>query len=326
MSEQTLVSIIIVNYNGCHLLKDCLSSLKEANFSNYEIILVDNNSTDDSIQFVKSNYPSITIIKLDKNYGFAKPNNVGAKKAKGDFLLFLNNDTKVTANFISELYDAINRDSTVAICQSLLLKPNGDVDSSGDYIDSIGISFSSHNRPDKIIEIFSAKSASMLMRKDVFEKLNGFDEKFFAIFEDVDLGWRARILGYKIILCPNSIVYHVGGQTIKNINKLLTFHGIKNQLMMKITNFEFVYMLKSLFMFFTIYGVKSFRVWLDYRTKGYTHITSTKYEDKIFNKPDFKSTIKGIFWILQNLPYVLKKRRLVNSTRKVNSKNLIKLI
>ena len=141
MDIKTLVSVIIVNYNGRLFLEDCLNSLKSVNFDSFEIILVDNNSSDDSIEFVKNNHPSINIIKLDKNYGFAKPNNIGAKNAKGDFLLFLNNDTKVHSNFITELFNVINQDPSIAVCQSLLLKPNGEVDSSGDYIDSIGIPF-----------------------------------------------------------------------------------------------------------------------------------------------------------------------------------------
>ena len=98
-----LVSVIIVNYNGKHHLEKCLRSLSKVDYKNYEIILVDNNSSDGSIEFVKESYPSVIIKKLDKNYGFAEPNNIGAKSANGEFLLFLNNDTYVEPNFISEL-------------------------------------------------------------------------------------------------------------------------------------------------------------------------------------------------------------------------------
>ena len=100
---QPQVSIIIANYNGRDLLEKCLESLSNVNYKNLEIIIVDNNSTDDSVEFVTKNYPSIILVKLDKNKGFAEPNNIGAKIAKGQFLLFLNNDTVVTENFISEM-------------------------------------------------------------------------------------------------------------------------------------------------------------------------------------------------------------------------------
>jgi len=325
MGDKPLVSVIIVNYNGRLFLEDCLNSLKQVNFDSFEVILVDNNSMDGSIEFVKTNHPTVNILKLDKNYGFARPNNVGAKIAKGDFLLFLNNDTKVTPNFITELINVINQNSSIAICQSLLLKPNGEVDSSGDYIDSIGIPFTDHKKIDKVSEIFSAKGASLLIRKCVFEELNGFDEKFFVSFEDVDLGWRARILGYTILLVPTSIVYHIGGQTTKNINQIIAFHGFKNQLSIKITNFELKYMVRSLFLFFLIYGIRSFRVWLDYLLKGQTNITATKYEDKFSKKPSLKSNLKGLLWVIQNYRYILKKHKLVNSTRKIKTKNMIKL-
>ena len=176
--QHPLVSVIVVNYNGKNLLENCFQSISQINYPNYEVLLIDNNSTDDSIEFVKNNYSSTIIIKLEKNYGFAYPNNVGAKNSKGELLLFLNNDTKVTPNFISEMVEVLQRDSTIAICQSMLLKTNGEVDSSGDFVDMIGVSFSSKQKTENISEILAAKGASMLVRKDVFTKLGGFDEIF----------------------------------------------------------------------------------------------------------------------------------------------------
>lgn len=321
-SNNPLVSIIIVNYNGKTFLEDCFKSLKQVSYSNFEIILVDNNSTDDSIAFIKNNYPSTIIIKLDDNYGFAYPNNVGAKNARGDLLLFLNNDTKVTPDFISEIVDVITKDQKIAICQSLLLKPNGEVDSSGDYVDTMGIAFSSKEKVEKIREILSAKGAAMMVRKDVFKKLGGFDEQFFVSFEDVDLGWRAWILGYKVVVIPQSVVYHIGGQTIKKIQSEISFHGFKNQLSMKITNFENSNMIKSLFLFFIIYGFRMLRVQFDYKFKGSTKITATKYEEKIAQKPNLVAIFKALGWILGNSNYIRKKRKQVNSSRLVSTKQL----
>ena len=122
--DNPLVSVIIVNYNGKRHLEKCLESLMKVDYEKYEVILVDNNSNDDSLEFVKSVYSSVIIIKLDKNYGFAEPNNIGAKIAKGEFLLFLNNDTKVNPNFIQEMVNVFNKDSKIAISQSILLKTN----------------------------------------------------------------------------------------------------------------------------------------------------------------------------------------------------------
>jgi len=224
------ISVIIVNYNGKKLLEKCLESLFKTDYNNFEVILVDNNSTDGSMEFVTKNYPKIIVIKLDSNKGFAEPNNIGAKIAKGEYLLFLNNDTVTTTNFISEMIKVLEKDEKIAICQSLLLKPDGNIDSSGDFIDKMGIVYNSKTKTDEIKEISSARGASMLIRKKIFDKLGGFDEKFFFSFEDVDLGWRSWILGYKVVIVPNSIVYHSAGKTSSNLKPEVAFHGLKKSI------------------------------------------------------------------------------------------------
>ena len=309
------VSIIIVNYNGKELLQKCLDSLLKVNYNNFEIILVDNNSTDGSVEFITKNYPSLIIIKLDSNKGFAEPNNVAAKISKGKYLLFLNNDTVVTPNFISEMVKVMETDKKIAICQSLLLKPDGSVDSSGDFIDHLGVVYNSKTKIDEIREVSSARGASMLVRSDIFEKLDGFDQKFFVTFEDVDLCWRSWILGYRVLIIPTSIVYHEGGITIKKIKSEIAFHGFKNQLAMKITNFEPILAMRNMILFFGIYGIRELKIWLDYTISGSTKLSSTEYEDNIAPKPSFKVIAKSIFWILSNYGYLLKKQRTINKNR-----------
>ena len=309
------VSIIIVNYNGKELLQKCLDSLLKVNYDNFEIILVDNNSTDGSVEFITKNYPSLIIIKLDSNKGFAEPNNVAAKISKGKYLLFLNNDTVVTPNFISEMVKVMETDKKIAICQSLLLKPDGSVDSSGDFIDHLGVVYNSKTEIDEIREVSSARGASMLIRSDIFEKLDGFDQKFFVTFEDVDLCWRSWILGYRVLIIPTSIVYHEGGITIKKIKSEIAFHGFKNQLAMKITNFEPILAMRNMMLFFGIYGIRELKIWLDYTISGSTKLSSTEYEDNIAPKPSFKVIAKSIFWILSNYGYLLKKQRTINKNR-----------
>ena len=309
------VSIIIVYYNGKELLQKCLDSLLKVNYDNFEIILVDNNSTDGTVEFITKNYPSLIIIKLDSNKGFAEPNNVAAKISKGKYLLFLNNDTVVTPNFISEMVKVMETDKKIAVCQSLLLKPDGSVDSSGDFIDHLGVVYNSKTKIDEIREVSSARGASMLVRSDIFEKLDGFDQKFFVTFEDVDLCWRSWILGYRVLIIPTSIVYHEGGITIKKIKSEIAFHGFKNQLAMKITNFEPILAMRNMRLFFGIYGIRELKIWLDYTISGSTKLSSTEYEDNIAPKPSFKVIAKSIFWILSNYGYLLKKQRTINKNR-----------
>ena len=118
--EEPLVSVIIVNLNGRKYLENCLRSLMNITYHRIEILLIDNNSDDDSIEFVKKNYPSIIILKLDKNYGFAYPNNLAVRNTKGEFVLFLNNDTTVHPESITELVKVMTKDPQIGICQSLL--------------------------------------------------------------------------------------------------------------------------------------------------------------------------------------------------------------
>ncbi|MEK6947109.1 MAG: glycosyltransferase family 2 protein [Nanoarchaeota archaeon] len=323
--ELPLVSIIIVNFNGKDHIEKCLNSLNKILYEPIEIIVIDNNSSDDSVEFIKHNFPHVLIISLDTNYGFAEPNNICSKTAKGEFLLFLNNDTIVTPNFLMELVLEIKQNNKIAICQSLLLKPNGIIDSSGDFIDKIGMVYNSKQEINQTRRIFSPRAASMLIRKEIFSKLGGFDEKFVFSFEDVDLGWRSWILGYESIVVPKSIVYHVGGITTKKFRSESTFHGIKNQLSMKITNFELPLVFKNLFLFFIIYGTREIKIWFDYKINGKTMVTSTKFEDTIAQKPDFGTAIKSVFWLFSNMGYLISKHKDVNSKRVLSTKELEKM-
>ncbi|MCV0399624.1 MAG: glycosyltransferase family 2 protein [Nitrosarchaeum sp.] len=323
--SQPLVSVIIINYNGRDLLKNCFESLSKIMYPNVEIILIDNNSSDGSVAFTKENFPKIIVHKLDDNKGFAEPNNIGASLATGKYLLFLNNDTTVTENFITELVDVIENDETIGICQSLLLKPDGSIDSSGDFIDDLGVVYNSKTQVDTIREISSARGASMLIRKTLFDELGGFDEKFFVSFEDVDLGWRAWILGYRTVIVPKSIVYHLGGSTIKKINLNIAFHGFKNQLAMKITNFEPSLAIKNTIVFFVIYGLREIRILLDYAISGTTKMSSTKYEKNIACKPSIKVIVKSLAWIMSNPKYLYQKQRIVNQNRVNSTRDLKKM-
>ncbi len=284
--------------------------------------MVDNNSTDSSVQYISDHYPSTTILKLDTNYGFAEANNRGTKIANGDYFLFLNNDTKVDSNFLNELILSFKNRPKVGIAQSLLLKPNGEIDSSGDFIDTIGVVYSSKSKIQKIREISSARGASMIIKRNIFELLGGFDSKFFAVFEDVDLCWRAWIMGYRVIVVPSSIVYHTGGQTIKHLYNEIMFHGIKNQIIIKITNFESHLVLKKLLAFFLKYGTREIKVRLDYISKGTTNIIATEYEPKIANTHNPIIIIKSLLWLFCNARYLRNKHNHVNSTRKIPSSEL----
>lgn len=238
-----LVSIIIVNWNGKHFLHDCLSSVADQDYKNIEIIFVDNASTDGSLEYVKSNYPKIIIIENASNLGFAQANNIGYKKCKGEYILFLNNDTKVKKNFLTKLVAGIEGKPDIAGAQSKILHMNNPslLDSVGAFLTSSGFllhyGFCKKDSPkyNKIIDIYTAKGASMLFKKSVLDKVRigseVFDSRYFAYFEETDLCHRVWLAGYRIIFLPDSVIFHnVGGTSKKIDNTFIQYHSFKNRI------------------------------------------------------------------------------------------------
>jgi len=314
MTENPLVSIIIVNYCGLDLLSKCLKSITTTSYDNFETILVDNNSTDDSVNFTQKNFSDVQIIKLNKNYGFATPNNIGAKVAKGKYLVFLNNDTTITSSWLSELVKVMESDKKIVIAQSLLKHEDGTIDSSGDFIDTTGRAFSSRKIPKTVSNILSARGACMITRKDAFLDMGGFDENYFVSFEDVELGWKAWLWGYKVVVVPNSIVYHLGGQTIQQIPKTIAFHGVKNSVSLRLTNLDNWDAAKSiLFLSTAVFLKKVFK------------ISIVKDMEQKYNIPDFTTVFKAGVWILKNFGTIRKKRKILYSRKIRSNKDLKRL-
>jgi len=220
------VSIIIVNWNGKEFLKDCLTSIRKINYekSKYEVILVDNGSTDGSVEFVEKNFPWVKIVKLKKNYGFAKGNNIGAKVAKGEYLVFLNNDTMVTKDWLINLVRPMEKNEKIGSCTSKILfyTEKNKINAVGGKKSIFGINYSigeneDKNKFKKPFPVFFPQGCSMIIRKDVFKKIGKFDEDFFCLEEDSDLGWRLWNNKYKVMAEPSSIVYHRASATYKKM-------------------------------------------------------------------------------------------------------------
>lgn len=308
------VSIIIVNYNGRHLIETCLSSVINTNYPNFEIIVVDNHSTDDSVAIVRNKFSSCKVIQLEKNMGFAIANNIGTKNAKGDYFVFLNNDTYVTPEWIRELVMVMEKDHTIAISQSLLLRPDGSVDSSGDFATRYGRTYSSKKLGfTKNREILSARGAAMIVRKTFFLQLNGFDEDYFISFEDVELGWKAWILGYRVVMVPTSIVYHEGGATTNGMSPVMTFNGLKNQLSLITTHFEGAYAMRNLIAVLSQYFF------------GLLHLLFIQSNDKYQFEIDKPSALKAVFWYVRYLPRIWNKHSTIRSLRRRSTKELIQM-
>lgn len=212
-----MVSVIIPNYNGEHFLKECLEALKRQTFDDMEVVLVDNASTDDSIKLAKELYREIRVIELDDNTGFAYAVNRGIEAAKGEYVLLLNNDTIVFPNFVKNQYKMIKGKPDVFSCSALMIQNQNHelVDDAGDELAVLGWGFAPDR--DKPVsgcgvphEVFSSCAGAAIYRKAVFDEIGLFDESFFAYLEDMDVGYRARLAGYRNLYNPYAKVYHLG--------------------------------------------------------------------------------------------------------------------
>ena len=214
------VTIIIPNYNGKHFMEPCLKSLAEQTCKDFKILVVDNASTDGSVEYMKKEYPEIETLVLDQNYGFSKAVNVGIRHADTPYVLLLNNDTTVEPHFVLEMIRAIERSRYIFSVSSKMIQMYHPelIDSAGDLYTAIGWGICrgagrSITNYTEDCEIFSACAGAAIYRRELFKKIGYFDENHFAYLEDIDVGYRAKIYGYKNVYCPSALVYHVGSGT-----------------------------------------------------------------------------------------------------------------
>lgn len=211
------VSIIIPNYNGEKFMKDCLESLKKQTYDDFDVILVDNASSDNSIAVAEEIYPDIKVIRLDNNYGFSRAVNEGIKATHAKYVILLNNDTESDPYFVEKLVEGIEKSPGIFSCASKMIQFNNRelIDSAGDYYTIIGCTFTrGYNKKTQIFNkdvlIFSSCAGAAIYRRKVFEKIGYFDELHFAYLEDVDVAYRAKINGYVNKYIADAVVYHVG--------------------------------------------------------------------------------------------------------------------
>lgn len=299
-----LVSVIILNWNGKKFLHDCLTSLFRIENPRIEIIVVDNNSSDDSVSYVRENFPKVKVIASDKNKGFAGGNNRGAGAATGQYLLFLNNDTKVTKEFLIPMIEACRRDPLIGCIQPEMRVMNHPdlLDEAGAYLTMSGFLYHYGYRKVHRLPmyrtarvVFSAKGACMLIPKRAFEEVGGFDDDFFIFFEETDLCHRLWLAGYKVLYQPDSYIYHVaGGDTTDTYNyERRVYLTFKNMNCSYLKNFGTLYLatIYPIFICFQIGVLFYFFVFLRFGV--------------------VKAILKGWWWNLVNLQTTLKKRNTI---------------
>lgn len=254
MNSANKISIVILNWNGRKFLEQFLPSILASDYSNFETIVADNGSTDDSVDFVQRTFPQVRIIKLEKNFGFAKGYNEALKQVESDYYFILNSDVELLPGSLKPLADLLDSDKTIGACQPKLLTWSNKklfeyAGGAGGWLDKYGYPFAKgrifdvfeedKGQYDKAEPIFWASGAALFIRASVFHEAGGFDEFFFAHQEEIDLCWRVQLAGHKIYSCPLSVVYHVGGGTLPKGNALKVFLNFRNNLIMLSKNFPF---------------------------------------------------------------------------------------
>lgn len=240
------VAVVILNWNGKKFLEQFLQCLVDNTPSALaDIVIIDNASTDDSLEYLKSNFPDIKTVVLDKNYGFAGGYNRGLKEVEAEYYLLLNSDIEVTEGWLEPLVEMLDNDKSISVCGPKLLsyyeKDKFEyAGAAGGFIDRYAYPFcrgrifdtceTDSGQYDTNIECFWISGAAFMVRAEIFNMLNGFDDEFFAHQEEIDLCWRIQNSGYKIVIQTKSTVYHVGAGTLPKSSPFKTYLNFRNNL------------------------------------------------------------------------------------------------
>ncbi len=245
------VAVVILNWNGQKHLEKFLPSVVASTYPNLELILGDNASTDHSVQYLRENYPNVKTIQNDRNYGFAGGYNRVLSQVDADYFILLNSDVEVTGNWIEPVIQLMESDIKIAAAQPKLLSYTNKhlfeyAGAAGGFIDSYGYPFcrgrifdtveTDEGQYNQVSEIFWASGAAFFIKKPYWDEVDGLDEYFFAHMEEIDLCWRLKNKGYKIMYCPDSTVYHLGGGTLNAENPFKTYLNFRNNLVMLLKN------------------------------------------------------------------------------------------
>ena len=246
------VSVVILNWNGCDMLRTFLPSVvRYSKGEGVEVCVADNGSTDASVEMLRQDFPSVRVILLDQNHGFADGYNLALQQVEADYVVLLNSDVEVTEHWLEPMIAYLDIHPEVAACQpkirSWRQKDHFEyAGAAGGFLDKYGYPFcrgrimgvveKDEGQYDKVIPVFWATGAALVIRRADYKEVGGLDGRFFAHMEEIDLCWRLRSRGREIVCIPQSTVYHVGGATLKKENPRKTFLNFRNNLVMLYKN------------------------------------------------------------------------------------------
>ncbi len=269
MSNIPKVAVVILNWNGQKYLEQFLPFVLSSTYPELEVIVADNASSDESVAFLRKQFSGVRIIENKENFGFAGGYNAALAQVEADYFVLLNSDVEVTPGWLEPVIAQMESDPAVAAAQPKLKDWNDRqlfeyAGAAGGFIDSFGYPFcrgrifdtveTDQNQYNDISEIFWASGAALFIRSRAWKEIEGFDEHFFAHMEEIDLCWRLKLRGYKVIYCPDSTVYHIGGGTLQTESPYKTYLNYRNNLAMLLKNLPSE---KKAFIIFV-------RFWLDF--------------------------------------------------------------
>lgn len=310
-SSYPLVSIVLLNYNGRRFL-DLWSSLFSLDYPRYEIIFVDNGSSDGSeTKFVElsKRHPRQTVkmIKLKKNCGYSRANNLGVKEAQGELVVLLSNDIKVPKDWLKNGVEVFKTDELVGVAQSILylLDSPSELDRTGNYIDVLGLNHPLSYADKEVKEVFYSEGAVMFIRRKVIDETSGmFDEKYFMLYEDIDFCWRARLMGYKVVVMPLSQAYHKCGGTVPGVlmkvDPQYVFTNTRNRLNTLFKNYSIGNAIKFVPLSTMVEAIKG--IWL---------MVDNKERESL-------ACFSGIVSFVREIPRTMKKRASIQEKRRLN--------
>jgi GT2 family glycosyltransferase len=322
--HEPLVSILVLNYNGKKFLKDCFDSLLASEYPNFEIVLVDNKSTDDSVAYTQASYPDIRIVQTQLNGGYSRAYNIAFSQARGKYYILLNNDVVVDKNWLEPLVAAAEKDETIGALQPKIksLIDEGYFEyagASGGFMDKYGYPFlrgrifytieKDEGQYDNESPLFWTSGAAMFLRASALEKSGNLDEDFVHHMEEIDLCWRLLLTGYNLRVIPSSLIYHYAGATIKADSFKKLYWNHRNGLIALIKNLELKNLLKVIFI----------RYLLDIINIFYAGIVQ-------FDPKHSFSIIKSHWWILTHIPFIMNKRKSVQALRLVDDSSYSSLV
>lgn len=288
------VTVVVVNWNGKHLLEECLPSIQRQSFTDFEIVVVDNGSTDGSVEFLRT-FPGVQVIELPANQGFAGPNNLAFERARGSWIATINNDLTLAPGWLETLILALEEEPDCFAAQGSILKEGepARIDTCGLGIRACGAARNlAHNQePASIPEprpIFTVSAGAALYRRSMLQDLGFFDASYFAYYEDLDAGWRARLKGWRCLLIPQAVAYHkVHGTSASLKNDFLWYLSERNRLRTMVKNLP----LSALFR-------HPLRIAVD----------ELRYVDMIRKKAKIGTLFKSRMAVLAELPSLWRKR------------------